>query len=71
MKERSRPALCWSERACRRPAAARSLPHAIVARAKLVLWAAQGENNSAIAQRLGWSMPRRWASGADASSSSG
>ena len=34
-------------------AAARSLPHAIVARAKLVLWAAQGENNSAIAQRLG------------------
>src|SRR6266851_4942311 len=38
-------------------AAARSLPNAIVARAKLVLWAAQGESNSAIAQRLGWSMP--------------
>ena len=38
-------------------AASRSLPHAIVARAKLVLWAAQGESNFAIAQRLGWSMP--------------
>src|SRR5487761_64930 len=38
-------------------AASRSLPHALVARAKLVLWAAQGESNSAIAQRLGWSMP--------------
>jgi len=38
-------------------AASRSLPHAMVARARLVLWAAQGESNSAIAQRLGWSMP--------------
>jgi putative transposase len=38
-------------------AASRSLPHAIVARAKLVLWAAQGASNFAIAQRLGWSMP--------------
>ena len=38
-------------------AASRSLPHAIVARAKLALWAAQGESNFAIAQRLGWSMP--------------
>ncbi len=38
-------------------AASRSLPHALVARAKLVLWAAQGESNSAIAERLGWSMP--------------
>ena len=38
-------------------AASRSLPHAIVARAKLVLWAAAGESNTAIAQRLGWSMP--------------
>ena len=28
-----------------------------MARAKLVLWAAQGESNSAIAERLGWSMP--------------
>ncbi len=38
-------------------AAARSLPHAIVARAKLVLLAAQGESNGVIAQRLNWSMP--------------
>src|SRR5712692_7774165 len=38
-------------------AASRSLPHALVARAKLVLWAARGESNSAIAERLGWSMP--------------
>jgi putative transposase len=38
-------------------AAARSLPHALVARAKLVLWAAQGESNGTIAQRLRWSMP--------------
>jgi transposase len=37
-------------------AASRSLPHALVARAQLVLWAAQGESNSAIAERLGWSM---------------
>jgi putative transposase len=38
-------------------AVSRSLPHAMVARAQLVLWAAQGENNSAIAERLGWSLP--------------
>jgi transposase len=38
-------------------AASRSLPHAMVARAKLVLWAAQGESNHAIAERLGWSLP--------------
>src|SRR5437879_4942386 len=38
-------------------AVSRSLPHAMVARAKLVLWAAKGENNSAIAERLGWSLP--------------
>ena len=38
-------------------AASRSLPHAMVARAKLVLWAAQGESNPAIAERLSWSMP--------------
>jgi putative transposase len=38
-------------------AASRSLPHAIVARAKLVLWAAQDESNGAIAERLGWSLP--------------
>lgn len=37
-------------------AASRSLPHALVARAQLVLWAARGESNSAIAERLGWSM---------------
>ena len=33
----------------------RSLPHALVARAQLVLWAAQGHSTSATAQRLGWS----------------
>jgi transposase len=38
-------------------AVSRSLPHAMVARAQLILWAAQGESNSAIAERLGWSMP--------------
>ena len=38
-------------------AASRALPHALVARAKLVLWAAQGESNTAIAERLGWSPP--------------
>ena len=38
-------------------AASRSLPHAIVARAKLVMWAAQDESNAAIAERLGWSLP--------------
>jgi putative transposase len=38
-------------------AASRVLPHALVARAKLVLWAAQGESNTAIAERLGWSLP--------------
>jgi transposase len=38
-------------------ATSRSLPHAMVARAKLVLWAAAGESNAAIAKRLGWSMP--------------
>ena len=38
-------------------AASRSLPHAMVVRAKLVLWAAQGESNTAIAERLNWSMP--------------
>jgi putative transposase len=38
-------------------AASRSLPHAMVARAQLVLWAAQGESNTVIAERLGWSLP--------------
>jgi putative transposase len=37
--------------------ASRSLPHAIVARAQLVLWAAAGEGNKAIAERLDWSLP--------------
>src|SRR5271165_6714751 len=32
--------------------ASRSLPHALVARAKLVLWAAQGKSNTEIAGRL-------------------
>src|ERR1700683_2563734 len=38
-------------------AASRALPHELVSRAKLVLWAARGESNHAIAQRLAWSMP--------------
>jgi transposase len=38
-------------------AASRALPHALVARVKLVLWAARGESNTAIAERLGWSLP--------------
>lgn len=38
-------------------AASCSLPQAMVARAQLVLWTAQGESNSAIAERLGWSLP--------------
>jgi len=36
-------------------AASRSLPHALVARAQLVLFAAEGLSNQAIAERLGWS----------------
>jgi len=35
----------------------RALPQALVARAKLVLWAAQGESNTVIAERLSWSLP--------------
>jgi len=38
-------------------AASRSVPQALVARAKLVLWAAAGASNSAIARRLSWSLP--------------
>lgn len=34
-----------------------SLPHALAARAKMVLWSADGFTNSYIASRLGWSMP--------------
>jgi hypothetical protein len=35
-------------------AGSRSLPHAIVARAKVVLWSVEGVSNSEIATRLGW-----------------
>jgi putative transposase len=38
-------------------AASRALPHALVARARLALWAAAAESNSAIAKRLNWSLP--------------
>jgi hypothetical protein len=47
----------WEQAQLSALAVSRSLPHAMVARAQLVLWAAQGENNSAIAERLGWSLP--------------
>jgi Homeodomain-like domain len=36
-------------------AASRSLPHALVARARLLLWAAEGLANQEIAARLNWS----------------
>src|SRR5689334_11552362 len=32
----------------------RTLPTALVARAKVVLWSADGESNTQIAERLGW-----------------
>ena len=35
-------------------AASRILPHALVARAKLVLWSAEGQRNTQIARRLHW-----------------
>lgn len=35
-------------------ATSRTLPHAMVCRARLILWSAQGQSNSAIAQRLHW-----------------
>jgi transposase len=38
-------------------AASRSLPHSLVARAQLVLWAAEGIANTEIAERLNWSKP--------------
>jgi transposase len=34
--------------------ASRTLPHALVARAKVVLWSAQGQSNTQIARRLHW-----------------
>ena len=37
---------CWAH--------SRTLPHALVARARLVLWSAQGQTNSQIARRLHW-----------------
>jgi hypothetical protein len=45
-------------------AASRTLPHALVARAKVVLWSAQGQSNTQIAGRLHWRNARR---GSDAS----
>jgi putative transposase len=36
-------------------AASRILPHALVSRARLVLWSAEGRSNSEIAERLNWS----------------
>src|SRR5277367_5459070 len=38
-------------------AASRSLPHALVSRARVVLWSAEGVSNSEIAARLSWSKP--------------
>ena len=38
-------------------AASLSLPHALVARAQLVLWSAEGVANAEIAERLNWSKP--------------
>ena len=35
-------------------AASRILPHTLVARAKLVLWSAEGQRNTQIARRLHW-----------------
>ena len=35
-------------------ATSRSLPHALVARAKLVLWSAEGKSNTEIASQLNW-----------------
>jgi putative transposase len=36
-------------------AASRTLPHALVSRARLVLWSAEGRSNSEIAEQLHWS----------------
>jgi putative transposase len=35
-------------------AASRTLPHALVCRAKVVLWSAEGQSNTEIAEHLGW-----------------
>ena len=36
-------------------ASSRSLPHALVSRARVVLWSAEGISNAEIAERLNWS----------------
>src|SRR5262245_4675376 len=41
-------------------ARSRALPHAIVARAKLVLWSAEGASNTEIASRLQWTKATEW-----------
>ncbi len=40
----------------------RPLPHALVARAKVVLWSVEGESNTQIAERLQWTKAtvRKW-----------
>jgi putative transposase len=35
-------------------ATSRTLPHSLVSRAKVVLWSAEGQTNSEIAERVGW-----------------
>ena len=54
---RPKPALVLTEDEhiqLRSLASSRTLPHALVARARLVLWSAQGQSNSQIARRLHW-----------------
>ncbi len=54
---RPKPALVLTkdeETQLRSLANSRTLPHALVARARLVLWSGQGESNSQIARRLRW-----------------
>ncbi len=36
-------------------AASRSRPHALLCRARVVLWSAEGQSNTEMAERLGWS----------------
>jgi len=54
---RPKPALALTadeQNQLRSLAASRTLPHALVARARLVLWSVQGQSNSQIARRLHW-----------------
>jgi putative transposase len=46
-------------------AGSRSLPHAVVARAKVILWPAEGASNTEIAERLQWTKAtvRKWRRG--------